>query len=118
MQRATIENMLNSVDIRINGTRAWDMQVHREQLFQRIARRGSLGLGEAYMDGWWDCEALDEVICRILRGRLDRRFRLTLPDMLAAVTFAVNLQKLKYSSEHILMIQIFSSQELIEQLEV
>ena len=52
MQRATIENMLNSVDIRINGTRAWDMQVHREQLFQRIARRGSLGLGEVYMDGW------------------------------------------------------------------
>ena len=63
MQRATIENMLNSVDIRINGTRAWDMQVHREQLFQRIARRGSLGLGEAYMDGWWDCEALDEATC-------------------------------------------------------
>ena len=99
MQRATIENMLNSVDIRINGTRAWDMQVHREQLFQRIARRGSLGLGEAYMDGWWDCEALDEAICRILRGRLDRRFRLTLPDMLAAVAFAVrNLQSVARST--------------------
>lgn len=99
MQRATIEKMLNSVDIRINGTRAWDMQVHREQLFQRIARRGSLGLGEAYMDGWWDCEALDEAICRILRGRLDRRFRLTLPDMLAAVAFAVrNLQSVARST--------------------
>ena len=81
MQRATIEKMLNSVDIRINGTRAWDMQVHREQLFQRIARRGSLGLEEAYMDSWWDCKALDKAICRILRGRLDRRFRLTLPDL-------------------------------------
>ena len=38
----------NSVDIWINGTRAWDMQVHREQLFQQIARQNSLGLGETY----------------------------------------------------------------------
>ncbi len=34
--------------------------------------QGSLGLGESYMDGWWDCEQLDQFFFRVLRARLDR----------------------------------------------
>ena len=37
--------------------------------------QGSLGLGESYMDGWWDCEALDEFFARILDLRLDHQVR-------------------------------------------
>ena len=37
----------------------------------RVLAQGSLGLGESYMDGWWDCDQLDELIHRVLRGRLD-----------------------------------------------
>ena len=29
---------------------------------QRVLRDGTLGVGEAYIDGWWDCDALDQMI--------------------------------------------------------
>jgi cyclopropane-fatty-acyl-phospholipid synthase len=46
----------------------WDIQVHHLATFDRILTRGSLGLGESYMDGWWDCGAVDEFITRVLRA--------------------------------------------------
>ncbi len=56
-----------------NGSQPWDMQVRNPRLYWRIFSRGSLGLGEAYMDGWWDCAALDEFFARVLRVGLDHR---------------------------------------------
>lgn len=32
-----------------------------------------MGLGESYLDGWWDCERVDELIAHLLRARLDER---------------------------------------------
>ena len=69
--RKKIEHLLSIADVRINGHRPWDIQVHNEKLYQRVLAEGSLGLGEAYMDGWWDCEKLDEFICRIFKANID-----------------------------------------------
>jgi len=63
--------LLSHADIRINGDRPWDMQVHNDALFKRVVREGSLGLGEAYMDGWWDCAAIDEFFGRALSAHLE-----------------------------------------------
>ena len=41
-----------------------------DRLYDRILRDASLGLGEAYMDGWWDCLAIDQFIDRVLRADL------------------------------------------------
>jgi cyclopropane-fatty-acyl-phospholipid synthase len=60
-------------DIQVGGSRPWDMRVHHPATFDRILTRGSLGLGESYMDGWWDCDQVDELITRILRARLDEQ---------------------------------------------
>lgn len=68
-----IEELLLLADIRINGNRPWDMQVHNDQLFQRILAKGTLGLGEAYMDGWWNCEHVDQFIARVTRAELRRK---------------------------------------------
>ncbi len=57
--------LLNN-DIKINGTRAWDIKVHNEKLYNSVLQNGSLALGESYMDGWWDCDAIDEFIFKIL----------------------------------------------------
>ncbi len=48
--------------IDIGGSRPWDIQVHNPQFYDRVLSSGSLGLGESYMDGWWDAERVDEVI--------------------------------------------------------
>lgn len=65
--------LLATAGIAVGGTRSWDIQVHHPATFDRILTQGSLGLGESYMDGWWDCEAVDEFIARVLSARLDQQ---------------------------------------------
>lgn len=79
-------------DIRIDGDRAWDVHVHDERLYQRVLAHGTLGLGEAYMDGWWDCEAPDEMVMRAQRS--DIPARLLSPTTIARIAQAkvMNLQ--------------------------
>ena len=69
----TVEKILKSVDVEINGSRPWDLQVHDERLYSRILSGGSLAFGESYMDGWWDCKALDQLSDKLLSGRIDRQ---------------------------------------------
>jgi cyclopropane-fatty-acyl-phospholipid synthase len=73
--RLALTQLLGEADIEVNGQRAWDLQVHNERTFRRIMSQGSLGAGESYMEGWWDAEQLDELFHRLLRARLEGRFR-------------------------------------------
>ena len=70
-----IEDLLDAVDVKINGSRPWDITVHNEELYQRVLSHGSMGLGESYMDGWWDCDELDEFFYKILSEELDNKVR-------------------------------------------
>jgi len=67
--------LLNLAGVTINGSQPYDIQVYEENFYRRVFSQGSLGLGESYMDGWWDVPALDEFFYRILRARLDRHIR-------------------------------------------
>lgn len=62
-----------SIGITIDGDKPWDIQIHNPKLYDRIVSEGTLGFGEAYMEGWWDCEALDEFFFRVLYNRLDKK---------------------------------------------
>lgn len=66
-------SLLSTVDIRINGDRPWDIRVHDPRLYKRVLRDGSLGLGEAYMDSWWDCDRLDDLFARLLGADIKKR---------------------------------------------
>ncbi len=70
-----IRELLSSAGININGSNAWDIQVHDPAFYDRLVRDGTLGLGESYMDGWWDCESIDQLISRALLARLDIRIQ-------------------------------------------
>ena len=56
--RPAFSRILAEGDVRLDGDRPWDVRVHDERLFLRVALDGSLGLGDAYVDGWWDSERL------------------------------------------------------------
>src|SRR4029434_1029034 len=91
-------NLLALADIRINGARRWDIQVHDQRFFNRVLASGTLGFGESYMDGWWDCDALDEMCCRAIHAGLENRFTLRLPNVWALRTALVaNQQTLRRS---------------------
>ncbi|MBJ8824120.1 MULTISPECIES: cyclopropane fatty acyl phospholipid synthase [Citrobacter] len=76
------KELLSQADIRINGSRAWDIQLHHTGFFKRVLQQGSLGLGESYMEGWWDCERLDILFCKILKAKLDQQMPGNLKDIL------------------------------------
>lgn len=67
--------LLHECDIRVDGDRAWDIRVHDPSFYRRVMTDGSLGLGESYMAGWWDADALDALLQRLMQARLDRRVR-------------------------------------------
>lgn len=93
--QAIIAELLAQAGITINGDNTWDIRVHNNDLFSRLLSGAELALGESYMDGWWDCEALDQFIDKILRANLDHQvkksFRLAI-HVLKSRLF--NLQKI------------------------
>ncbi len=90
--RAHFEKLAEAADIRIDGERPWDIRIHDERMYQRLLARGTLGLGEAYMDGWWDCDQLDELVRRAQSADLVRH--LSSPTTVARIAQAkvMNLQ--------------------------
>ncbi|WP_110655759.1 cyclopropane fatty acyl phospholipid synthase [Salinicola halimionae] len=68
--RHTLEQLLEGSGVTFNGNQPWDIRVHHPDLFSRVIRQGSIGFGEAYMDGWWECDRIDEMIHRLLRHGL------------------------------------------------
>jgi len=95
--KKTVTDLLESVDIQVNGSRPFDIQVHNELFYSRVLSGKSLGLGESYMDGWWDCESLDQFCYQMLRGRIDKQVKVKNPAFLAHVlkAYFLNAQSKK-----------------------
>jgi cyclopropane-fatty-acyl-phospholipid synthase len=70
-----VRELLESANVQLNGNNPWDIKVHNSDFYHRVLRDTTLGLGESYMDGWWDCEAIDQFIDHILRARLDLKVK-------------------------------------------
>ncbi|AYM91799.1 MULTISPECIES: cyclopropane fatty acyl phospholipid synthase [Serratia] len=89
-------SLLTEADIIINGHRPFDIQVHNQNFFKRVLKEGSLGLGESYMDGWWDCEQLDEFINRIMKADLRNALVSNFKDVIRIMSAKLfNLQSKK-----------------------
>lgn len=73
--KRTIIDLLQTADIRVNGSRPWDIIVHDERVFDRTLTLGSLGFGETYMDGWWNCDAIDQMLTRVFMSGIDKQIR-------------------------------------------
>jgi cyclopropane-fatty-acyl-phospholipid synthase len=72
---AVLEQLVYESGICFNGNAPWDIRVHDPETYQRILSQGSLGFGEAYMDGLWDCDQLDELFHRLLSFDINDKVR-------------------------------------------
>lgn len=70
-----LRELLENGGVGVEGKNPWDLQVHDPRFYDRVLRQSTLGLGESYMDGWWDCEAIDQLIDKVLKARLDAQIR-------------------------------------------
>ncbi|GAI74832.1 unnamed protein product, partial [marine sediment metagenome] len=75
--KQTVQELLIQADIKINGKRPWDIQVNNQDLYSRILAGGILAIGEAYMDGWWECSALDQLVDKIFKEKWDTKIKIS-----------------------------------------
>lgn len=65
-----VTEQLSRSGIRVGTDHPWDIQVHDPRFYQRLAMQGSLGAGESYVEGWWDCQRIDLLAERVLQSGL------------------------------------------------
>ncbi len=68
-----LKSLLASAGIQINGPNPWDIRVLDSRFYKRVITESHLGIGESYMDGWWECDALDDFFYKVLRAKLDKK---------------------------------------------
>lgn len=89
-------DQLARADITVAPAPQAELTIHDERLFARLLRDGTLGLGESYMDGWWDADALDQVLFKLAAARVQDAFPRDLPLMLSLIRARLfNLQRLR-----------------------
>lgn len=65
-----VRKLLGNAGVTVNGSAPWDITVHDSRFYAKLLRHGELGLGESYIDGWWDCDELQTMIHKICRASL------------------------------------------------
>src|SRR3989304_6632237 len=78
----TVQAYLSPAGITINGDNPWDITVMNDKFYQRVLREGSLGLGESYMEGWWECDRLDDFFYRLLPSNPEKKVKRNLKFIL------------------------------------
>ncbi len=95
-----LENILALADIQVNGQRPWDMQILDDRTIMPVLNKGSMGLGETYMKHWWDCEALDQFSCKILKADLESKVKSSLRTLLIVLkSRLINLQSTLFAKQ-------------------
>lgn len=73
--KQAIEKMISETGITLNGNKPGDIQIHNEEFYKRVLQNGSLGVGESYMEGLWDCDELDVFFYKIFSNEIEKKVR-------------------------------------------
>lgn len=84
MSKSVVEKIFEPADIKINGERDWDIQVLNENFYPRILKDAGLALGETYMEGFWTCKSIDQMIEKVLRNNIQNAVKLGWLDQMKA----------------------------------
>ena len=61
-----LAEIMEASGLTINGDKEFDPKIHHPDLAKRVFSEGMIAMGESYMDGWWDCDAMDEMVTRAM----------------------------------------------------
>ncbi|MDP3542896.1 MAG: cyclopropane fatty acyl phospholipid synthase [Elusimicrobiota bacterium] len=68
-----VRALLARAGVAVGGGRPWDIRVRDPGFYKRVLSGGSLAAGEAYVDGWWESDRLDEFFHRVFKAGLYER---------------------------------------------
>jgi cyclopropane-fatty-acyl-phospholipid synthase len=92
----SISMRLEEAGISINGPQPCDPKILNRKFYNKVCWGGSLALGETYMDGLWECNALDDFFYRLLTAGTKHCDRFSLPALLnTARGYIANLQTVR-----------------------
>jgi len=98
-----VTELLKQADVKIGGSRPQDIIVHNKLFFNRVIRYRELGLGESYMDGWWDCKRIDQLIEKLLTFNIPEHVKVSPALLLAALPALLKTQSIsgaRKNAEH------------------
>lgn len=96
-----VEALLGECGITVGGHESSDIQVHDPRWFARVLAEGSLGLGESYMDGWWDCERIDELVARLIGSNIQSKLKPSFTLIRDAIAARIVNQQNKERAFHV-----------------
>nr|HEX4315131.1 cyclopropane fatty acyl phospholipid synthase [Kofleriaceae bacterium] len=68
-----VKELFGLAGIHIGGHEPGDIRVHDPRFYERLLRDASTGLGESYMEDWWEVDALDVMIDKVMRANLKQK---------------------------------------------
>src|SRR5262245_49514656 len=68
-----VRELFGLAGIEIGGNAPSDIRVRDPRFYERVLRDASVGFGEAYMEEWWETDALDVTIDKIMRANLKQK---------------------------------------------
>lgn len=93
-----LQAKFKSAGIDCKKDNTYGLKIHDPRFYDRVLKHGSLGLGESYIDGWWDAEHVDEMICNITKFSLETTIKPSLQQIWHVSKYLLlNLQS-KYRS--------------------
>jgi len=93
-KKEVIQSLLSEAQITVNGSGEADIQVNNSAFYNRVLLDGVLGLGESYMDGWWDVQKPDDLFYRLINASLHEKVKSwkIVPHILKAKIFNAGKQ--------------------------
>ena len=83
-----LQELFDEAGVCINGPNTWDLQVHDPITYSEILSKWSLGMGESYMNGHWDCKKIDQMLTKLLTCDINMRVQ-----GIAKIRFAIEVAR-------------------------
>ncbi|HEV8052166.1 MAG TPA: cyclopropane fatty acyl phospholipid synthase [Parachlamydiaceae bacterium] len=99
--KKTVEQLLKLTGVEINGPHPWDIQILDDRFYQRVLTDPSLGLGESYMDGWWECAQMDEMFARVLKSNIDQHLKKSPRELFTLMLHRIFNYQTKFLSKEV-----------------
>ncbi|WP_236975639.1 cyclopropane fatty acyl phospholipid synthase [Membranihabitans maritimus] len=97
-----LNELIRGSGVEFEGDNPWDIKVLNPEFYRRTLIHGSMGLGESYMEGWWECRRLDQLFDRLLTADINEKvknnFSLAFQNLKARL---LNLQTISRSSKSV-----------------